>query len=257
MEGRSAPARRSQSAALLRTRRTAVFKALKPDAATAAPAKGPEGTPLRPLLCPAKSGTSSPPHPTGATPGLQLSGHSAQLSSHPMGDRERSGPAGHPLCTLQIPTGPRESNEATAASKSLGHICPSRLRAAGARGFRARVWGELGERRGRSTHGLRLNTHPDTAHAVLGTHPGGSAAPASARALAVRRGGTCAYLPLGSQSRCSRLPQPLSAVLGLMWTDSHGLCPGRALGRGESTYHLMVVAVGDVCFLEKSTESSL
>lgn len=35
------------------------------------------------------------------------------------------------------------------------------------------------------------------------------------------------------------------------------LCPRRALERWESTYHLMVVAVGDVCFLEKSTESSL
>lgn len=29
------------------------------------------------------------------------------------------------------------------------------------------------------------------------------------------------------------------------------------MGSWESTYHLMVVAVGDVCFLEKSTESSL
>lgn len=111
---------------------------------------------------PIQVGNPSASQPTGATLGLQLS-VGTRLNSHPPGDWAHCSPSGHLLCMLQIPNCPRESNKARAASKSLRHICPSRLQAAGARELRERVWGQLEKSRSRQKPRVGVYTPPDTA----------------------------------------------------------------------------------------------
>lgn len=145
----------------------------------------------------------------------------------------------HTYCTLQIPNCPRESNEATAASKSLRHSCPSRLRATGAQQLRDRVWGQMGESRGRQPPRMCafscVYAHPDTVHAVLeacsGEAPGVCTLSHSNKHTRTPMCGwavgqePCTYLHLCLQSlqgaSAPGSPQPLSAMLGLIWTAGH------------------------------------
>lgn len=110
--------------------RQRLFRALKINPVVRAPVRGPG---------------QDPAAPPGATRGLQLSGSAGtRLSPCLPGARAHCGHAGRLLCTLQIPNCPGESNEATAASKSLRHICPGRLRAAEAQELMEQSLGSAG-----------------------------------------------------------------------------------------------------------------
>lgn len=116
-----------------------LFKAPKINPVVRAPVRGPGQDPAAPA--------PSAPRPTGATRGLQLSG-SWSLGA----PRPQQAFALHAYCTLQIPDCPGESNEATAASKSLRHICPGRLRAAEAREVKEQSLGTAGRAEAGSSH---------------------------------------------------------------------------------------------------------
>lgn len=95
-------------------------------------------------------GPPSAPRPAGATLGLQLSGSAGarlRLGSHPHGRLGTLGPCQAPALHAPSPNCPRESDEATAASKSLRRICPGRLKGAGTRELKGPSLGTAGRER--------------------------------------------------------------------------------------------------------------
>lgn len=128
---------------------------------------------------------------------------------------------------LQIPSCPRESNKATAASKSLRHICPSRLQAAGPQELRDRVWGQLEESRGRQHPHVGVYTLADALHStpepLLGNAPGICSLQRAHKDLCVwlLQDGKHYVSVSVYTGQCFRLLQALSAMLRLVWTTGY------------------------------------
>lgn len=180
-------------------RKQQLFKTLKTNAVVRAPVRGPREDPVVPgqVGDPLYS-TASWCHPGRAA--FWLSGRKAQAQLPPRGRVSALRPcralALHTYCTLQIPNCPRESNEATAASKSLRHICPGRLWVARARKLKGPSLGTAGRERRQAApmHMCALVfTHIQTStlyqrHTPVGQRFARSVAPASTQGLACAAG---------------------------------------------------------------------
>lgn len=117
------------------------------------------------------------------------------------------------VCVLQIANCPRESNKAAADSKSLRHICPSRLQAAGAGELRPSL-GTAGreQRQAAPTCGcLHTSRHSAPPSSMNMLAPVSSQGPVCVAAAGWEAPSICECVYTG---QCFRLLQALSAMLG-------------------------------------------
>lgn len=112
-----------------------------------------DGTLLCVLLGPAMLEAPSIPPLSCSHVGLQAPGSAPAPQPLPMAAQPRQAFVLQAYCMLQIPICPAESNEATAVSKSLRHICPGRLQVAEARELKGQNLRLLGQAAPMHMHG--------------------------------------------------------------------------------------------------------